>query len=141
VTSIQDIAAVEDGDVCLISGDTPTIESFLAEVGGSVDSMGGAPSANAARRVSEACGVAAQGQEISGRWVRLTEQSAARLRDLASTNQPKNGLMSGVIGSPKGRIDRHVRFTMPKAGSVNPLVLSNVATLAASLAAQRRPRR
>jgi hypothetical protein len=132
----QDIAAVEHGDVWLISGDTAAIESFLAEASGSVVSAGGALSASAARRVSEACGIAAQVQENSGRWVRLTEESAARLRDLASTNRPKNGLMGGVIRSQKGRIDRHVRFIMPKAGSVNPFVLSSVATLAASYAAQ-----
>jgi len=132
----QDIAAVEHGDVWLISGDTTTIESFLTEVGGSIENVGGALSSTAARRVSEACGIVAQAQENGGRWVRLTEESAARLRDLASTNRPKNGLMGGVIRGPKGRIDRHVRFVMPQAGMVNPLVLSNVATLAASFAAQ-----
>lgn len=132
----NELAVVEHGDVWLISGELAAIESVMDQVIGSTEVFGGALSANAARRVSEACGVATQVQEQSGRWVRMTEESAARLKELQATNLPKNGLMSGVIRGEKGRIDKHLKFSMPKGGMTNPLVLANVATLAASFAAQ-----
>ncbi|MGM7669854.1 hypothetical protein [Microbacterium sp. A93] len=134
--SMNELAVVEHGDVWLISGELAAVESVVDHVAGSTEILGGALSANAARRVSEACGVTAQVQEQSGRWVRMTEESAARLKALQATNQPRNGLMSGVIRGEKGRIDKHLKFSMPKGRMTNPLVLANVATLAASFAAQ-----
>ncbi|MFC0248419.1 hypothetical protein ACFFIO_07885 [Citricoccus parietis] len=132
----SELAAVEHGDVWLISGEDATVASVLDEIGVMKDGSGGILTASVAHRVSQACGLTAQLQAHSGRWVKLTEDSAARLRQLAATNKPKDGVLSGVVRGKHGRIDQHVRFSMPNRGMVNPLVLSNVATLAASFAAQ-----
>ena len=81
--------------------------------------------------LAQATGLGAVLASFDGSWVQLTAESQQRLTELAYFNLSKGGVFSGVLRGDKGRIDSFVQFTQ---GGRNPLVLSNMATLTATMA-------
>lgn len=75
---------------------------------------------------------AAVAQAESGRWVKLTQESARLVKELGSTSIGKDGLQSGVVRGDKGKIVKHLRFeNVSKAGALTPAapaVLGSMAT-------------
>jgi hypothetical protein len=126
-----------EGEAALIVGDDADIDALIERIwADDARPKSVSMTKDALAAVSAATGFASQSQANGGKWVKLTEESAAKLRDLAVNNPPKNGVMAGVIRGPKGRINQHAKFVMPGGGTPNPLMMSNAATLAMSMAIQ-----
>jgi hypothetical protein len=68
---------------------------------------------------------------MDGSWVQLTPESHQRLLELAQFNLPQGDVFSGVLRGAKGQIDSFAQFT---SGGMNPLMMSNLATLTATMA-------
>ncbi|WP_431862813.1 hypothetical protein [Micrococcus terreus] len=130
----DELAVVEHEGILMAVGPGRSVQRFMESIDAG-EAASNSMSPAALRTVSAVAGLASAAQESSGAWVKLTPESTARFRQLSATNRPKDGLFSGVIRGEKGRIDQHARFHLPKSGSVNPLMLANVTTIAASFAA------
>jgi hypothetical protein len=125
-----------EGDAAMIVGDDDDIDLLVERITAGEKPRTKPMTKDGMNAVAGAAGIASQFQAANGKWVQLTAESTARLRELAATNQPRNGLMAGVVRGPKGRIDQHVKFLMPGGGTPNPLMMSNAATMAMAMAIQ-----
>jgi hypothetical protein len=134
-SSSEDIAVVERDGVLMTVGEPNAVERFLTSLDAWEEAADSSLSPAVMNVVGAAAGVAATTQGATGRWVQLTRESSKRLHDLAGTNKPVDGMLSGVIRGDKGRIDKHIKFKLPDHGSINPLMLTNVATMATAMAA------
>ncbi|MDI3213230.1 hypothetical protein [Arthrobacter sp. AL12] len=83
--------------------------------------------------VAQATGIGAVVSALDGSWVQLTPESRQRLIELANFNVSPGGTFSGAFRGAKGQIDSFAQFT---TGGMNPLVMSNLATLTATMALQ-----
>ncbi|MET3719223.1 hypothetical protein [Arthrobacter sp. UYEF21] len=83
--------------------------------------------------VAQATGIGAVVSALDGSWVQLTPDSHQRLIELANFNISPGGTFSGAFRGTKGQIDSFAQFT---TGGMNPLVISNLATLTATMALQ-----
>jgi hypothetical protein len=114
----------------LVSGDPELLQALFLNIG--VDSTKtsrvGQGTADLAAAVA---GLAAISTSLDSAWVQLTPDSHMRLLELIKHNLPTDGLFSGVIRGDKGRIDSFVQFT---AGGINPIAMTNIANLAATMA-------
>lgn len=129
--------------------DSHDVEIVLSEHGALVAGPDGAVAALLARLELPATSVESAGQSakdlfaglvgIAGvasafdpKWMRMTSESYAQLQDLGGFQMDAQGLISGVLRGDKGRIDQFLKFDA--VGGVNPLMMSNAATLAATMA-------
>ncbi|MEU6059957.1 hypothetical protein [Streptomyces sp. NPDC047097] len=134
----DEIQLIRDGDGLAVVGNPSTVERFLVSEG--LPSRGLGP-----RRfrsaLGNAAGAAQAGSDIaagSGRWVKLTEESARRIDAYGLRKNATTGLSTGVLKGDKGRIKGFVEFTKgagPLMG--NPAQLANVAAVMAQLAMQQ----
>lgn len=68
-------------------------------------------------------------QAQSGRWVKLTNESAATLRQAGITATTKDGVLAGVARGPAGAIVAHLRFeSAALATPAAPAILAAAAT-------------
>lgn len=75
--------------------------------------------------------------ENSGRWVKLTKESAEAVKSYG-LRQTKDGVSTGVIKGKKGQIKGFVEFAKtPGAALTNPAVLSGAAGILTQLAMQQ----
>jgi hypothetical protein len=131
----DEIELISDGDGLAVIGDPSAVERFMAAVGVSnVDSksMGAAlrAGASAAHAGSEAAA-------NSGRWVKLTQDSARDLRQygLTPTNTP--GVSHAMLGR-RGSIQKWLQIeTGPGAMLTSPAMLSGAAGVMAQMAMQQ----
>ena len=77
-------------------------------------------------------GIGGVASAFDPKWMRMTSESYARLQDLGGFQMDTQGLISGVLRGDRGHIDRFLKFDA--VGGVNPLMVSNAATLAATMA-------
>lgn len=127
VTIIQD----EQGIVFL--GDAGTIDLWLKDEG--FDSK--AFTAKAIQTVSSASkGAQAAGNAMaeSGRWVKLTKESAELVAKYGK-NCKKGPFQAGVVRQPNGRIIKHLQFTQP--GQLNPAMLTGISGVMAQMALEQ----
>lgn len=134
----SEIQLVSDGDGLAVIGDAAAVERFLAAEGlpskdlelprlGEVLGTGGA----AAQAGSE---LAAN----SGRWVKLTKESAKMAKSHGLRESSKSGLSTGVVKGSKGQIKGFVEFAKgPGSLLKNPAVLAGAAGVMAQLAMQQ----
>lgn len=81
-------------------------------------------------RASSALGAIGQFQASAGRWVKLDQESARWLKDLAQ----HNSRVTGVIRGPHGRIAKHMKFE--HAGLLTPAAPGLLAAMVAQQALQ-----
>ena len=81
------------------------------------------------------------GSEIaanSGRWVKLSEESAKAMKKYGLRESSKTGLSTGVLKGDKGQIKGFVEFVRgPGAALTNPAMLAGAAGIMAQLAMQQ----
>lgn len=135
----DEIQLISDGDGLAVIGDPTAVERFLA-------SEGLASQAVALPKVSTILsasgGVAQAGSQVaanSGRWVKLTKESAQLIAEKRLRTDSKTGLSTGVInGAKTGRIGGFVKFTKPPSTvAANPALLAGAAGIMAQLAMQQ----
>lgn len=131
----EDIQLINDGDGVAVIGEAKLVDEFLAQAGLRAESLQLGRVNSAARRVSGATQMGAAFMENSGRWVKLTEESAGKLRQFGPSLNKNTGLMTGVVRADKGRIASHLQF-VPVAGAsaFNPVTLTVLAAVMAQQA-------
>lgn len=130
------VELISDGDGLAVIGDPTAVERFMASVGLSSKArplhLGAAFSAGAS--------VAQTGSAIaanSGRWVKLTEQSAQAVKDFGLMPAGTKGVSHAMVGQ-RGNIRQWVQIVRsPGSMASNPAVLASAAGIMAQLAMQQ----
>ncbi|MFC4913236.1 hypothetical protein [Actinomadura gamaensis] len=133
-----EIQLISDGEGLAIIGDPADVDRFLAAEGLPSKDLG-------LRRLRSAFGngaAAAQaGSEIaanSGRWVKLTRESAQLTKKYGLRKSSKTGLSTGAVKGHNGQIKGFVEFVKgPRALLTSPAALAGAAGIMAQLAMQQ----
>lgn len=134
----DEIQLFRDSDGLAVIGDPAAVERFLVSEGLPAKGPG---TRRFGAALGSAAGIAQTGSDIaagSGRWVKLTKESAQRIDKIGLRKSAKTGLDTGVLKGPKGQAKGFVEFakgSSPLKG--NPTQLANVATVMAQLAMQQ----
>lgn len=132
------IELVSDGDGLAVIGKPKDVERFLASEGLPSKDLG---LQRLGPVLSAGAGVAQAGSEIaanSGRWVKLTKESAHLAQKYGLRDSSKTGLSSGVVKGSKGQIKGFVEFAKgPGTILSNPAVLAGAAGIMAQVAMQQ----
>jgi hypothetical protein len=137
----SEIELVSDGDGVAIFGDPRDVELFLSTTGIDSKKIALRPSLGSALNVGS--GVAQAGSQIaasSGRWVKLTEESARALKVGKAMKGSTDGVSRAVATTSKGKITKILEFVKPSSvGSMltNPAMLAGAAGIMAQLAMQQ----
>lgn len=135
----QEIQLISDGDGLAVIGKSDAVERFLSAEGLPSKDLG---LQRLGPRLSAAAGTMQAGSELaanSGRWVKLSKESAQLVDKWGLRTSSKTGLSSGVLKGPSGQIKGFVEFTAKGPGSflTNPAVLAGAAGIMAQLAMQQ----
>ncbi|MGW3767929.1 hypothetical protein [Actinomadura verrucosospora] len=134
----EEIQLISDGDGLAVIGDPTTVEHFLASEGLPSKDLGLQRLGSA---LNTGAAVAQAGSEIaanSGRWVKLTKESAQAINKYGLRESKKSGLSTGVLKGNKGQIKGFVEFAK-RPGSLlsNPAILAGAAGIMAQVAMQQ----
>jgi len=129
------IEIISDEDGFVVIGDPNAIERFLHSEG-----LAGEPPAQAADVSLAALSVLGQlagaGMESSGRWVKLTKESAAIARKYPLMKDSVTGLSMGVARTAGGQTGHLLRFA--SVGSMlNPTTIASIGTIMNQMALQK----
>lgn len=139
----NEIQLVADEHGLAVFGAPSAVEQFLAAEG--LEAAGLASTGLGVGRLRGILGTgsaAAQaGSEIaanSGRWVKLSEESAKAMKKYGLRESSKSGLSTGVLKGDKGQVGGFVEFVRgPGAALTNPTMLAGAAGIMAQLAMQQ----
>ena len=134
----NEIELVSDGRGLLLIGDSSAIERFVADLGLVGKSFPMPKMSDALRNVGHAAQVASSWHANSGRWLKLTKDSAEKLAAAGELMQSKtSGVSHAMIGKP-GEIKSWLQVVDPPRSLLsNPAVLSGVAGIMAQMAMQQ----
>lgn len=131
----NEIELISDGDGLAVIGTSTAVERFMASVGlSNIDSKSIGTAFRAGSSIAQA------GAELaanSGRWVKLTSESAQTVKQfgLMPTNTP--GVRHAMVGQP-GKIQQWIQIAETPGGMLaSPAVLSGAAGIMAQLAMQQ----
>ena len=139
----QEIQLISDGEGVAVIGDPTAVDLFLSSAGvpsrelplGRVGGM--VQDGTAARASSAALEVSSQAAAHAGRWVKLTEKSAAAL-DLGTVMKGSSEGVSRAIVTDNGRISSILEFVRtPASVATNPALLAGAAGVMAQVAMQQ----
>lgn len=138
LTVNDEIQLISDGDGLAVIGDRTAVEQFLASEKLPSKDLG---LPRLARVLSTSSGGAQAGSEIaasSGRWVKLTEESAQSVKKYGLRQNSKTGVSTGVVEGKKGQVRGFVEFTKsPRSLLTNPALLAGAAGIMAQAALQQ----
>lgn len=130
------VELISDGDGLAVIGNLSAVERFMASVG--LSPSPGSPRLGAA--LARQASVAQTGSEIaanSGRWVKLTEESAQRVKAFGLTPTKTPGVSHAMVGQP-GDIKHWIQIVKSPGSMVtNPAMLAGAAGIMAQLAMQQ----
>jgi rRNA processing protein Krr1/Pno1 len=134
----NEIQLISDGGGLAVIGDAMDVERFLVSEGLPSKDLG-------LQRLKSAVGtgavVAQAGSGIatdSGRWVKLTPESARLVKKYGLRENSETGLSTGVLKGDKGQVKGFVEFVKsPRSFLTNPASLAGAATIMAQLAMQQ----
>lgn len=129
----QSVTIIQDEQGIVFLGDAGTIDLWLKDEG--FDSK--AFTAKAVQTVlsaSKDAQAAGNAMAESGRWVKLTKESAELVAKYGK-NCKKGPFQAGVVRQPNGRIIKHLKFTQP--GQLNPALLTGVSGVMAQMALEQ----
>jgi hypothetical protein len=132
------VQLMSDGDGLAVIGNAADVEHFLVSEGLPSKNLG----LQQLRSIIGTGTVAAQaGSEIaadSGRWVKLTPESARLVKKYGLRESSTTGLSTGVVKGPKGQVKGFVEFVKaPRSLLSNPAVLAGAASIMAQVAMQQ----
>lgn len=132
----NEVELVSDGDGLAVIGNPTAVERFMESVGLSSDA--GSPRFGAA--FSAGASVARAGSEIaanSGRWMKLTKESAQKLQKYPLTPTKTPGVSHAMLGQ-RGSIKKWLQIETGAAAKLtNPAMLAGVAGIMAQMAMQQ----
>ena len=129
----QSVTIIQDEQGIVFLGDAGTIDLWLKDEG--FDSK--AFKAKAIQTVSSASkGAQAAGSAMaeSGRWVKLTKESAELVAKYGK-NCKKGLFQAGVVRQPNGRIIKHLQFA--QSGQLSPAMLTGISGVMAQMALEQ----
>jgi hypothetical protein len=133
-----EIQLISDGDGLAVIGEPAAVDRFLVSEGLMTQAVG-------MPRLGTVIGAGASatqaGSEIaanSGRWVKLTKESAEVVNKYGLRESSKTGLSTGVVKGSKGQVKTFVEFTKgPGSLLTNPALLAGAAGIMAQVAMQQ----
>ncbi len=132
----NELELISDGEGLAVIGNPTAVERFMASVG--LSSNAGSPRLGAV--FSAGTSVAQAGSEIaanSGRWVKLTEESARKVKAFGLTPTKTPGVSHAMVGKP-GDIKNWIQIVKSPASMVtNPAMLAGAAGIMAQIAMQQ----
>jgi len=137
----DEVELISDGDGLAVIGDRLAVEQFLSSAG--VPSRDLQLHQRLGSILNAGSGVAQAGSQFatnSGRWVKLTEESAKALKLGRAMKGSSDGLSRAIATTGKGKITKILEFTKPgSVGSMltNPAMLAGAAGIMAQLAMQQ----
>jgi hypothetical protein len=133
----NEIQLISDGDGLAVIGDPMAVERFLVSEGLPSKDLG---LQRLRPALGSAAGVAQAGSEItanSGRWVKLTKESAQQIKQFGLMKGSSAGVSRAVV-TENGKIKGIVQFAKgPGSLAANPALLAGAAGLMAQLAMQQ----
>ncbi|HET9895689.1 MAG TPA: hypothetical protein VFQ44_12240 [Streptosporangiaceae bacterium] len=134
----SEIQLISDGDGLAVIGDPAAVESFLVFEGLPSKDLG-LPRLGAVLGTGAA--VAQAGSEIaadSGRWVKMTKESARLAGKYGLRESSKTGLRTGVLKGKGGQVKGFVQFEKGSGSLLtNPALLAGAAGIMAQIAMQQ----
>lgn len=143
LASGNEIQLVADERGLAVFGAPSAVERFLAAEGlvPAGASSTGLGVGRLRRLLSTGSAAAQTGSEVaanSGRWVKLSEESAKAMKNYGLRESSKSGLSTGVLKGEKGQIKGFVEFVRgPGSALTNPAMLAGAAGIMAQLAMQQ----
>ncbi|MFD4796465.1 hypothetical protein [Streptomyces anulatus] len=132
------IQLISDDDGLAVIGRAADVERFLAAEGLTSKDLGPQRLTSFG---SAGAAVAQAGSELvadSGRWVKLTPESARLVKKYGLRESSKTGLSTGVVKGRKGQVKGFVEFAKaPRSLLTNPAVLANAARIMTQVAMQQ----
>ncbi|WP_296607071.1 hypothetical protein [Nocardioides sp.] len=138
-----EIQLVADDNGLAVFGAPGAVEQFLASEGlvaaaPTSDRLGAGRLCALLRTGSAAAQAGSEIAENSGRWVKLSEESAKAMKKYGLRESSKSGLKTGVLKGDKGQVKGFVEFVRgPGTGLINPAMLAGAAGIMAQLAMQQ----
>ncbi|MFP8962818.1 hypothetical protein ACLIYP_19995 [Streptomyces nanhaiensis] len=134
----DEIQLISDDDGLAVIGNAADVECFLISEGLPSKDLG----TQRLKSAFNAGAAAAQaGSDIvaeSGRWVKLTRESAQVVKKYGLRKNAKTGLSTGVVKGQKGQIRGFVEFARgPRSILTSPAALANTAKLMTQVAMQQ----
>lgn len=133
-----EIELVSDGEGLAVIGSSAMVDAFLHEhdLAASAKALpDGAAITHVAAAALQAGSVVAAN---SGRWVKLTRESAAMVKRSGLRSNASTGVSTGVLKGTKGQIGGFVEFAKAPASLLtNPAALSSIGGLMAQMAMQQ----
>lgn len=134
----DDIVLIDDGEGLAVIGSDAVVEQFLLAEGLPSRDLQLPRLTHALRAGAVGAEVAAGVAENSGRWVKLTKESAALVDKYGLRRDATSGLATGAIKGRGGQIKGFVEFAKgPGAALTNPAMLAGAAGLMSQLAMQQ----
>lgn len=130
----QSVTIIQDEQGIVFLGDAGTIDLWLKDEGFSSKAF----TAKAIQTVSSASkGAQTVGNAMaeSGRWVKLTKESAELVAKYGKNCKKGPFFQAGVVRQPNGRIIKHLQFTQP--GQLNPAMLTGISGVMAQMALEQ----
>ena len=129
----QSVTIIQDEQGIVFLGDAGAIDLWLKDEG--FDSKAfKAKAVQTVSSVSKGAQAASNAMAESGRWVKLTKESAELVAKYGK-NCKKGPFQAGVVRQPNGRIIKHLKFTQP--GQLNPALLTGVSGVMAQMALEQ----
>ncbi|PAU68241.1 hypothetical protein B1526_0426 [Bifidobacterium criceti] len=133
----EEIEVYGDDDGIMLLGDSEDIQQALAELQISEEHTTDISKAAILKTAHRATKMFGKAQERSGRWVKLTKESAQKAREHGFLRNNATGNFMGVIGKGgKGGIKGNVQFERI-AGGFNPAKVANVEMLMLTMALEQ----
>lgn len=135
------IELVSDGEGVAVFGDPSEVELFLSNAGVPSKEFALRPQLSSALNAGSS--VAQAGSQIatnSGRWVKLTEESAKALKLGKTMKGSTEGVSRAIITTSKGRTTKILEFVKPDTIGpmlTNPAMLAGAAGIMAQMAMQQ----
>lgn len=132
----HEVEIISDGDGVAVIGKPTAVERFL-EAAGLMQAS--APSADFRSALRAGTMTAQTGAEVmaeSGRWVKLTAESAQRLKKFPLMETDTPGVSHAILGQ-RGSIKKWLQIESPGFLSANPAMLSGVAGFMAQKAMEQ----
>ncbi len=131
VTESKAIAVFEDRDGILLFGSEDALETLDQQTQNDGIVSLRLP-AHSLSRAGQVLTTAAQVQAESGRWLKLTSESAGLVRAMGPSLAKADGLMTGVVRSSNGQILKHLKFE--NAALLTPAAPAALGVLATQMA-------
>jgi len=131
----DELELISDGDGLAVIGSPTAVERFMGAMG-----LSDAGSARPGAVFNVGASIAQTGSEMAanaGRWLKLTEESAAKVKQFGFTPTKTPGISHAMVGEP-GKIKNWVQVVRTPGSMVtNPAMLAGAAGIMAQLAMQQ----